>query len=137
MPLFAADEGTRAMTPPGFELVVAGAGTPEYKAAIAEAEYLVGFVDALVKEDLYKAAPKLKLIQLLSAGYDRADLGAARKAKVPISNNGGANSVAVSEHALMLMLAVSRHLIPHPPNVARAPRPRTHPPPAPPFLPHP
>src|SRR5258707_5943321 len=118
MPLFEADEGTRAMTPPGFELVVASAGSPEYKAAIAEAEYLVGFVDALVKEDLYKAAPKLKLIQLLSAGYDRADLGAARKAEVPISNNGGANSVAVSEHALMLMLAVSRQLIRQHANVA-------------------
>src|SRR5579871_5786969 len=111
MPLFEADEGTRAMTPPGFDLVVAGAGTPEYKAAIADAEYLVGFVDMLIKEDLYKTAPKLKLIQLLSAGYDRADLGAARKYKVPVSNNGGANSVAVSEHALMLMLAVSRQLI--------------------------
>jgi len=111
MPLFEADEGTRAMTPPGFDLVVAGAGTPEYKAAIADAEYLVGFVDSLIKEDLYKSAPKLKLIQLLSAGYDRADLGAARKYKVPVANNGGANSVAVSEHALMLMLAVSRQLI--------------------------
>src|SRR5258708_5160555 len=111
MPLFAADEGTRAMTPTGFDLVVASAGSPEYKAAIAEAEYLVGFVDSLVKEELYRAAPKLKLIQLLSAGYDRADLAAARRAKVPIANNGGANSVAVSEHAVMLMLAVSRQLI--------------------------
>jgi phosphoglycerate dehydrogenase-like enzyme len=111
MPLFEADDGTRAMVPPGFELVVAGAGTPEYRAAIGDAEYLVGFVDMLIKDELYRAAPKLKLIQLLSAGYDRADLAAARRAKVPIANNGGANSVAVSEHALMLMLAVSRQLI--------------------------
>jgi len=111
MPLFEADDGTRAMVPPGFDLVVAGAGTPEYRAAIGDAEYLVGFVDMLVKDELYRAAPKLKLIQLLSAGYDRADLAAARRAKVPIANNGGANSVAVSEHALMLMLAVSRQLI--------------------------
>src|SRR5581483_7420331 len=66
MPLFEADEGTRAMVPPGFELVVTGAGTPEYRAAIAEAEYLVGFVDMLIKDELYKSAPKLKLIQLLS-----------------------------------------------------------------------
>ncbi len=33
---------------------------------------------------------------------------AVRRAGVPIANNGGANSVAVAEHALMLMLAVSR-----------------------------
>jgi len=55
---------------------------------------------------------------LLSAGYDQADLAAARKAGVPISNNGGANSVAVSEHALLLMLATSRQLVRQHDNVA-------------------
>jgi phosphoglycerate dehydrogenase-like enzyme len=64
-----------------------------------------------VTPQLFKDAPRLKLIQLLSAGYDRADLEAARKSKVPLCNNGGANSVAVAEHALLLMLAVSRRLI--------------------------
>src|SRR5947208_11615988 len=48
---------------------------------------------------------------MLSAGYDRADLEAARKSKIPLCNNGGANSVAVSEHAVLLMLATSRRLI--------------------------
>jgi len=33
------------------------------------------------------------------------------KHKVPMCNNGGANSVAVSEHAMLLMLSVSRRLI--------------------------
>jgi glyoxylate reductase/D-3-phosphoglycerate dehydrogenase len=64
-----------------------------------------------VTAQLYKEAPHLKLVQMLSAGYDKADLDAARKSKVPLCNNGGANSVAVSEHALLLMLAVSRRLI--------------------------
>jgi glyoxylate reductase/D-3-phosphoglycerate dehydrogenase len=50
-------------------------------------------------------------VQLLSAGYDDVDLEAARRAKVPISNNGGANAISVSEHAMMLMLAVSRRVI--------------------------
>ncbi|MGE0425871.1 MAG: 2-hydroxyacid dehydrogenase [Reyranellaceae bacterium] len=99
------------IAPSGYEIVKVAPGTPECTEALKSADYLVGFVDMLVKEALYKGAPKLKLIQLLSAGYDRADLKAARAAKVPISNNGGANSVAVSEHALLLMLAVSRRLI--------------------------
>jgi phosphoglycerate dehydrogenase-like enzyme len=76
-----------------------------------DAEYLVGFVDGLVDAELYSTGPKLKLIQLLSAGYDKADIAAARQGGVPIANNGGANSVAVSEHAVLLMLAVSRQLI--------------------------
>jgi glyoxylate reductase/D-3-phosphoglycerate dehydrogenase len=108
----------REMAPSGFELVVAPARSAEYKQAMRDAEYLVGFVDMLVDEELYKTGPKLKLIQLLSAGYDRADLTAARKAGVPIANNGGANSVAVSEHAILLMLAVSRQLIRQHTNVA-------------------
>lgn len=113
--VLAAPEDTLSMAKPiapkGFELVMVPPNSPECKAALKDAEYFVGFVDMMVKKDLYATAPKLKLIQLLSAGYDRADIGAARAAGVPICNNGGANSVAVSEHAILLMLAVSRKLI--------------------------
>ena len=58
-----------------------------------------------------QSAPNLKLVQLLSAGYDRCDIEAARRAGVPICNNGGANSTAVSEHAILLMLAVCRRIV--------------------------
>jgi glyoxylate reductase/D-3-phosphoglycerate dehydrogenase len=101
----------REMVPSDFELTITAPGKPAYAATLADADYLVGFVDMLVNDALYRAAPRLKLIQLLSAGYDRADIPAARRAGVPIANNGGANAVAVSEHALMFMLAVYRRLI--------------------------
>jgi len=107
----AAADFARELVPTGYELIITEARSAEYNAALATAEYLVGFVDMLVDDELYAAAPNLKLIQLLSAGYDRADIPAAQKAGVPISNNGGANSVAVSEHALLLMLATSRQLV--------------------------
>jgi len=61
--------------------------------------------------EFFRSAPKLKLVQLLSAGYDRVDVEAARKAKVPVANNGGANAIAVSEHAILLMLAVLKRLV--------------------------
>src|SRR5256885_8882614 len=61
--------------------------------------------------EFFRSAPKLKLVQLLSAGYDRVDIEAARKARVPVSNNGGANAIAVAEHAVMLMLAVYKRLV--------------------------
>ncbi len=101
----------REMAPSGFELAIVAAGGADYRAALAEAEYLVGFVDWLVDDALFEAGPKLKLVQLLSAGYDQADLAAARRSGVPLCNNGGANSTAVSEHAILLMLAVSRQLV--------------------------
>jgi glyoxylate reductase/D-3-phosphoglycerate dehydrogenase len=101
----------RDMAPWGYDLVIVPAENSEYLEAMQDAEYLVGFVDALVNDALFRIGPNLKLVQLLSAGYEKADMDAARRAGVPVSNNGGANSVAVSEHVIMLMLAVSRQLI--------------------------
>jgi phosphoglycerate dehydrogenase-like enzyme len=101
----------REMAPSDFDLQIVPAKSAEYREALADAEYLVGFVDMLVQDELFQTGPKLKLVQLLSAGYDQANLSAARKAKVPVCNNGGANSVAVSEHAILLSLAVSRQLV--------------------------
>src|SRR5207344_366953 len=66
----------------------------------------------------YRTAPSLRLHQLLSAGYDDVDLEAARRAKVPVSNNGGANAISVAEHAMMLMLTVSRRVISQHANVS-------------------
>ena len=61
--------------------------------------------------EFFRSAPKLRLVQLTSAGYDRVDVEAARKAGVPVSNNGGANAIAVAEHTLMLMLAVLKRVV--------------------------
>jgi phosphoglycerate dehydrogenase-like enzyme len=108
----------KEMAPSGFDLQIVPAKSAEFNTAIADAEFLVGYVDMLVQTDLFKAGPKLKLVQLLSAGYDQADLDAARAAGVPVCNNGGANSVAVSEHAMLLTLAVSRQLVNQHRNVA-------------------
>src|SRR6201996_414476 len=99
------------LAPKGFEITKALSNSPEASSALPGAHYLVGFVQQMVSEQLYKAAPHLRLVQCLSAGYDQADLAAARRSKIPLCNNGGANSVAVSEHALLLMLSVSRRLI--------------------------
>ena len=106
-----AAEAARELAPAGFDLAEAAVGSPEFDIAVGDAEYLVGFVDGAVDEALFRKAPRLRLIQLLSAGYDRADIAAARRAGVPIANNGGSNSVAVAEHTLLLMLAVSRRLV--------------------------
>src|SRR5437667_8236396 len=105
------------LLPPGMELLVVDPTKPEFSAAAADAGYYLGSPRTGIGNEFFRAAPKLKLVQLTSAGYDRVDLEAARKAKVPVSNNGGANSVAVSEHAVMLMLAVLKKLVYHHLNV--------------------
>jgi len=106
------------LAPAGFAMIIARPNSAEFKAALPQAEYLVGFGDSSMSDDFYKATPNLKLVQLLSAGYDRCDIEAARRAGVPICNNGGANAIAVAEHALLLMLAVCRRIIWQHANVA-------------------
>ena len=100
----------RELAPPGIDMIVARADSPEFKAALPDTEYLVGLGEVKMDDAFYKSAPKLKLIQLLSAGYDRVEIEAARRAGVAVCNNGGANAIAVAEHAIMLMLAVCRRL---------------------------
>jgi phosphoglycerate dehydrogenase-like enzyme len=106
------------LLPQGIDAVVARHGTHEFNAALADAVCLVGFGDGTMDDAFYRMAPRLKLVQLLSAGYDRCDIGAARRAGVPICNNGGANSTAVSEHAILLMLATCRRIVWQHANVA-------------------
>jgi phosphoglycerate dehydrogenase-like enzyme len=103
-------EIARSLTPPGFELITADFGTPEFVNAAADAEYFLGLARNMGGE-FFRSAPKLKLVQLLSAGYDRVDVEAARKARVPVANNGGANAIAVAEHTILLMLAVLKQLV--------------------------
>jgi phosphoglycerate dehydrogenase-like enzyme len=111
-PTFAeTQELARTLAPQGFELVVARNERDELEAALSSAEYLVCFPNVKSGDALFRAAPRLKLFQLLSAGYDDVDLEAARRAKVPVCNNGGANAISVAEHAMMLMLTVSRRVI--------------------------
>jgi len=100
----------RSMTPSGFELVVADPGTPEFIQAAGDAEYYLGLARRMGGE-FFRSAPNLRLVQLLSAGYDHVDVEAARKARVPVSNNGGANAVAVAEHTIMLILAVLKRVV--------------------------
>ena len=111
-------EIARELLPPGMELIVVDPTKPEFYDVAADAEYYLGSPRYGIGNEFFRAAPKLKLVQLTSAGYDRVDLEAARKAKVLVANNGGANSVAVAEHAVMLMLAVLKKLVYHHNNVA-------------------
>ena len=103
-------EIARSLMPPGFELTVSDRWAPDFPEAMREAEYFMGFSRGGMGKEFYDMAPALRMVQLISAGYDQIDIEAARKAQVPVANNGGSNAIAVSEHALMLILAVLKKL---------------------------
>src|SRR5919198_4973920 len=78
----------RSLTPPGFELVVVDPGTPEFYEAAGDAEYYLGLARQMGGE-FFRSTPKLRLVQLFSAGYDRGDGEAARQAGGPVAHNRG------------------------------------------------
>ena len=71
--------------------------------------------DAIISSDISTAVlrqcPNVKLIQTLSAGYDRLDLEAILEMGIPEANNGGAHAIAVAEHSIALMINVGKRLM--------------------------
>ena len=102
----------RQLLPEQFRMVVVPAGASDAEAAriLAQAQYFLGFIVKPMGPAFYEAVERTRLVQLLSAGYDKVDLGRLRHSRIPLATNGGANAVAVAEHAIMLILAVLRRL---------------------------
>ena len=71
--------------------------------------------DALITSDVtldvLRACPNVKLIQTLSAGYDRLPLESILEMGIPVANNGGANAISVSEQTIALMIGINRNLM--------------------------
>src|SRR2546428_2933254 len=84
----------RSMVPPGFEMTAVDHGTPAFYEALHDAEFFLGFPRPGMGNEFFRAAPKLRLVQLVTAGYDTLDLEAARKAGVPVANCGGGRTAA-------------------------------------------
>ena len=56
--------------------------------------------------------PNLKIIGAFGAGFENIDVKAARAKGIAVTHGPGTNSKAVADHAMALMLAVSRHIVP-------------------------
>lgn len=54
--------------------------------------------------ELAKLTPDLKLLQTFSAGTDKLDKKSLGELGISVSNNGGANSIAVAEHTIALIV---------------------------------
>ncbi len=85
--------------------------------ALSEAEQidLCRDADAIISSDIsvnvLKECHNVKLIQTLSAGYDRLDLETILEMGIPVANNGGANAISVSEQTIALMISIGRNLM--------------------------
>jgi len=80
----------------------------ELAARIAEAD--VACVSGLWCNSLIPRAPKLKFIQSISAGTDQYQRDGLKAAGIRLASAAGVNARAVAEHAMSLILAMTRRL---------------------------
>jgi phosphoglycerate dehydrogenase-like enzyme len=80
----------------------------ELERRVRDADVLV--VSGLWRNSLLMSAPKLSLVQSFSAGTDQYDKALFKWRGVRLANAQGANERAVAEHAIGLLLALTRQL---------------------------
>lgn len=102
----------RQCMPPGFDLEVrpSSSSAVEKAALVQDVDYLI-LHPAEMSRAVLQEARRLRHIQLLTAGYDKVDIEAAKEFGFTVATNGGANAWAVAEHAVALLLALCKKLI--------------------------
>lgn len=93
--------------------------TPAYANSEVIAEHLkssgaVGIVSRMgrLDESVMDAAPQLRVISKHGVGVDNIDLEAAATRGIPVLVATGANAVSVAEHAIALLLATVKRILP-------------------------
>lgn len=108
-------EGLALLASQGVEVVANELGRPltfeDLKDQVADVDGVVAGVDVW-DDRLLALAPKLKGIARFGVGVDNLDLEACRQRGIQVCNCPGVNTNSVAEHALMLILGVTRYLGP-------------------------
>lgn len=104
-------ESIRSNLPSGFtfDLIEIRASEEEKIQKLRDVHFIIGYPAILSKKE-FEAASRVKLIQLLSVGTIGLNLEGARLAGIPVANSGGANSIAVAEHTILLILSLYKKL---------------------------
>ncbi len=78
----------------------------------SDCEVVAFFIYSKVGNGILKKLPKLKLATTMSTGFDHVDLDACRKKSIVACNVPAYGDNTVAEHAMALLLAISRKLVP-------------------------
>ncbi len=94
-----------------FEVTVqTGLNEDELCAIIGDFEAIVVRSATKITARVIDAAPKLRVIARAGAGLDNVDTATAKARGIEVVNSPDANTRAVAEHTMGLMLALARHL---------------------------
>ena len=82
----------------------------ELKKIIKDYDALLVRSETKVTKDIIEAADNLKVIGRAGVGLDNVDLQAASKRGIIVMNTPGGNTMSTAEHAVSLMLSLSRNI---------------------------
>ena len=107
-------EHHRLLEEAGYELVRARGPLPEQEILdlVGDLDGLLCGDDAITRAVLEKAGPRLRVISKYGIGVDKIDVAAATEMGIPVLFTPGVNHTTVAEHALLLLLAMVKNLIP-------------------------
>lgn len=112
-----------SLAPAAVKLLADAGLEPVYVAAYAKGEGLIDAVRAArpvailsrmgrIDAAVFAAAPELRVISKHGVGVDNIDVDLASAHGVPVLVATGANAVSVAEHAMALLFAVAKRLLP-------------------------
>lgn len=109
-------DAKRMLEAHGHELIINKSDMPYY--TYEQIAQVIGDVDGAVvglddwTEDIFKIAPKLKVIAKFGVGVDNIDIRKAKEYGIKVINAPGQNSNAVAELTIGLMISALRGIIP-------------------------
>ena len=98
----------REELPAGWTLLPAEGS--DYSRQLADCDFIL-VPDQPVREEHLAAAPRLKMIQHQGVGYERIDLAACRKRKLPLCLTPEGTTIGVAEHTILLILGLYKQLV--------------------------
>lgn len=72
---------------------------------------VISFLTDKIDKDIFDACPTVKIFANFAVGFDNIDLEEAIKRNICVSNTPGTSSIAVAEHTVALMLALTTRLV--------------------------
>jgi D-3-phosphoglycerate dehydrogenase len=103
------EAGTRLLREAGEVRMAPPTDRPALLAAVADADALVVRTSGVYDAEVMDAAPRLKVIGRHGVGYDHVDIPAATARGILVVTTPGANTESVAEHALAMMIGLSKH----------------------------
>ena len=106
-----ADDGVEALRRAGLDVDVrTGLAPKDLKATVDGYDALVVRSETKITREIIEAASKLQVVGRAGIGVDNIDLDAATEKGVVVVNAPTGNVISAAEHAIALMLSLSRHI---------------------------